>query len=88
VLKNLGISGVVFFDIGNAYNLESRFCSRPGSDACTSGFEAIGSLRKSVGVGVRWLSPMGPLRFEWGLPLDLKPGERADGLEFSIGGSF
>lgn len=88
VLKNLGISGVVFFDIGNAYNLEPRFCSRPGSDACTSGFEAIGSLRKSVGLGVRWLSPMGPLRFEWGLPLDLRPGERADGLEFSIGGSF
>ena len=88
LLKNIGISGVVFFDVGNAYNLESRFCSRPGSDACTSGFNAIEGLRKSVGVGVRWLSPMGPLRFEWGLPLDLRPGEKADGLEFSIGGSF
>ncbi len=43
-------------------------CSRPGSDACTSGFDAIGSLRKSVGLGVRWLSPIGPLRFEWGPP--------------------
>ena len=58
------------------------------SDACTSGFDAIGSLRKSVGLGVRWQSPIGPLRFEWGLPLDLKPGEKADGLLFSIGGSF
>jgi outer membrane protein insertion porin family len=37
---------------------------------------------------VRWLSPLGPLRFEWGIPLDLKRGEKADGLEFSIGGSF
>jgi hypothetical protein len=26
--------------------------------------------------------------FEWGLPLDSKPGEKADGLEFSIGGLF
>jgi outer membrane protein insertion porin family len=78
ILKNLGISGVAFFDIGNAYNLESKFRS----------FDAAGGLRKSVGVGMRWLSPIGPLRFEWGLPLDLKPGEKADGLEFSIGGSF
>jgi len=88
LLEDLGVSGVVFFDVGNAYNLEPRFCSRPGSDACTSGFDAVASLRKSVGLGVRWLSPMGPLRFEWGLPLDLKPGEKADGLVFSIGGSF
>jgi outer membrane protein insertion porin family len=88
LLKSIGLSGVAFFDIGNAYNLESRFCTRPGSDACTSGFDAIASLRKSVGLGVRWLSPIGPLRFEWGLPLDLRRGEKRDGLEFSIGSSF
>jgi outer membrane protein insertion porin family len=87
IARSIGVSGVVFFDIGNAYNLESRFC-RPGSDACTSGLGAVGDLRKSVGLGVRWLSPLGPLRFEWGLPLDLKRGETPDGLEFSIGGSF
>jgi outer membrane protein insertion porin family len=86
--KSAGLSGVVFFDIGNAYNLESRFCTRPGSDACTGGFDAIAGLRKSVGLGVRWLSPMGPLRLEWGLPLDLRRGEKADGLLFSIGTSF
>ena len=48
----------------------------------------LGGLRKSVGVGVRWMSPLGPLRFEWGLPLDLRPGEKPAGLEFTIGGSF
>jgi outer membrane protein insertion porin family len=88
LVRSLGLSGVAFFDIGNAYNLESRFCTRPDSDACTRGFDALGSLRKSVGLGVRWQSPIGPLRFEWGLPLDLKPGEKADGLLFSIGTSF
>lgn len=88
LVKSIGLTGVAFFDIGNAYNLESRFCTRPGSDACTSGFDAISGLRKSVGVGVRWRSPIGPLRFEWGVPLDLKPGEKPDGLEFSIGSSF
>ncbi|HEX8106759.1 MAG TPA: outer membrane protein assembly factor BamA [Kofleriaceae bacterium] len=88
LVKSIGLSGVAFFDIGNAYNLESRFCTRPGSDACTRGFDAITSLRKSVGLGVRWRSPIGPLRLEWGLPLDLKRGEKPDGLEFSIGTSF
>jgi outer membrane protein insertion porin family len=88
LLKSIGLSGVAFFDIGNAYNLDARFCNRPGSDACTGGFDALTGLRKSVGLGVRWLSPMGPLRFEWGLPLDLKRGEKPDGLEFSIGTSF
>lgn len=88
LIKSAGLSGVVFFDIGNAYNLEPRFCTRPGSDACTGGFDAIAGLRKSVGLGVRWLSPMGPLRLEWGLPLDLKRGEKPDGLLFSIGTSF
>jgi outer membrane protein insertion porin family len=88
LVKSAGLSGVVFFDIGNAYNLESRFCTRPGSDACTGGFDAITGLRKSVGLGVRWLSPLGLLRLEWGLPLDLKRGEKPDGLLFSIGTSF
>ncbi len=88
LIKSIGLSGVAFFDIGNAYNLESRFCTRRGSDACTSGFDAITGLRKSIGLGVRWRSPIGPLRLEWGLPLDLKPGEKPDGLEFSIGTSF
>lgn len=88
LVKRLGISGVAFFDIGNAYNLESRFCGRPGSDACVGTTGMIGGLRKSVGVGVRWMSPLGPLRFEWGLPLDLKPGEKPAGLEFMMGGSF
>jgi outer membrane protein insertion porin family len=86
--KKIGLTGVVFFDIGNAYNLESRFCSGGGSDACTHGLDAVEGLRKSVGVGVRWQSPVGPLRFEWGVPLDLKRGEKPDGLEFSIGTSF
>jgi hypothetical protein len=31
---------------------------------------------------------MGPLRLEWGIPLDLRPGEKPSGLEFSIGTAF
>ncbi|HEY5924583.1 MAG TPA: outer membrane protein assembly factor BamA [Kofleriaceae bacterium] len=88
LVKKLGLSGVAFFDIGNAYNVESRFCSRAATDACPGAVDMLGGLRKSVGVGVRWLSPLGPLRLEWGLPLDLRAGEQPAGLEFTIGGSF
>jgi outer membrane protein insertion porin family len=95
LVKKLGLSGVAFFDIGNAYNLEDRFCSRRNGspvaaavDACIQPSGMFGGLRKSVGFGVRWLSPMGPLRFEWGIPLDLKRGEKPSGLDFTIGTSF
>ena len=78
IARKLGISGVVFFDVGNAFNLEPKLATP------SDGF----GLRKSVGAGIRWFSPIGPLRFEWGIPLDLKPGERASGLDFTIGTSF
>ncbi|HEU0029693.1 MAG TPA: outer membrane protein assembly factor BamA [Kofleriaceae bacterium] len=97
LVKKLGLSGVVFFDIGNAYNLERRYCSHAGAsststpstvDPCVSPAGMLGGLRKSIGAGIRWNSPMGPLRFEWGLPLDLGPNEKPSGLDFTIGTSF
>ena len=74
----------------HAYNLESRFCngSTATVDACVSTSGMLGGLRKSIGIGVRWRSPIGPLRLEWGIPLDLKPGEKPSGLDFTIGTSF
>ncbi len=104
LFKKVGISGVVFFDMGNAYNLESRYCSglnRQNSqisikfDPCFRFPDSIISgLRKSIGFGFRWFSPIGPLRFEWGIPLDAQPAtaNRAaeDPLvfEFTIGNFF
>lgn len=47
-------------------------------------------LRSNFGLGFRWFSPIGPLRFEWGFPLDLRPeyGESPTNFEFSIGAPF
>lgn len=43
----------------------------------------------SVGFGFRWFSPIGPLRFEWGIPLTPRPKDDGGPLfEFSIGNSF
>ena len=45
-------------------------------------------LRTSVGFGVRWFSPIGPLRFEWGFPLEPYPDERKAVFDFTIGSAF
>lgn len=95
LFRRVGISGVVFFDAGNAYNLEDRYC--PSSEGGTSGISPkfdpcfrfpesiVDGLRSSVGFGFRWFSPIGPLRFEWGIPLDRQPGEEPLVFEFTIG---
>ena len=43
-----------------------------------------------TGFGIRWFSPIGPLRFEWGFPFDRDPdlGERSVNFEFAIGSPF
>ena len=98
------IKGVVFMDIGNAFNTERLYCveanpvEQPKSDPCTllapgaPGF--LKSLRRSMGFGFRWQSPIGPLRFEWGFPLDRLPatefyyGDEPVVFEFNVGNSF
>ena len=95
LFKRVGISGVVFFDAGNAYNLEDRYCGRSkgSTDAISPKFDpcfdfptsVTEGLRRSVGFGFRWFSPIGPLRFEWGIPLDRQPGEEPLVFEFTIG---
>jgi outer membrane protein insertion porin family len=42
-------------------------------------------LRRSVGAGVRWMSPFGPLRVELGFPLNKQPHDETSVLGFSIG---
>ena len=93
------IKGVVFFDSGNAFNTEAVYCQDPDpdnlpkSDPC-SGFQ-FRDLRASAGFGFRWQSPIGPLRFEWGFPLDrlaatplLPRGEDPVVFEFNVGTGF
>jgi len=42
-------------------------------------------MRKTAGAGIRWYSPIGPLRLEWGYVLDRKEYEAASRWEFTIG---
>ena len=71
IMEQYGIRGVAFFDMGNAFNDSQGF--------------SFGDLRKSVGAGVRWMSPFGPLRVELGFPLNKQPDDETSVLGFSIG---
>lgn len=94
IIDKVGIRGVVFFDAGNAWNLEQQFCkTTPApqfSRVVSPCFDAssLGYLRTSTGFGIRWFSPLGPLRFEWGFPLAPLPYEESSVFEFTIGNFF
>ncbi len=66
------LKGVVFFDAGNSYD----------------DFEDFPELRYTTGAGFRWISPMGPIRLEWGYNIDKKPGEGSSKFEFAFGSFF
>jgi len=46
------------------------------------------TMRSSYGLGLSWVSPMGPLRLAWARPLRTQPGDRIQPLQFQIGTSF
>ena len=48
----------------------------------------LNDLRSSYGVGLSWISPMGPLRFSYALPINQQPGDKIQKLQFQIGTSF
>jgi outer membrane protein insertion porin family len=71
VMEEYGIRGVAFFDMGNAFGYGESF--------------NFSTMRRSVGAGVRWMSPFGPLRVELGFPMNKQPDDETSVLGFSIG---
>lgn len=73
IAEDLGVKGVLFYDTGNAWTDDEEYFS---------------DMRNAVGAGIRWLSPLGPLRFEWGYNLSPRDGEKDSVFEFTIGKAF
>lgn len=67
-----GLSGVCFFDAGNAYSKEVD----------------LNNLKKSYGAGIRWVTPMGPLRLEYGKIINPEEWESTGRWDFTIGTFF
>ncbi len=72
--KEIKLKGVLFADAGYAFENTDNI--------------SLSKLRPTVGFGVRWTSPFGPIRLEWGYNLDQKVDESSSKLEFTMGGVF
>jgi outer membrane protein insertion porin family len=94
ILEDVGIRGVVFTDLGNAWNLEGVYCQAGArslydvNDPCFDFPSDLLNVRTSWGFGLRWFSPLGPLRFEYGFPFSPLPYEDSRRFEFTIGNFF
>lgn len=74
ILPAARLKGLLFYDMGKAFNDDELISVR--------------ELRHTYGWGFYWLSPMGPLRFEWGYIVNQKPNDQREAFSFSIGSTF
>lgn len=63
-----------FVDVGNVFGENQKF--------------DVGDLRASAGLGLSWLSPVGPLRLAVAQPIRKQAGDRIQRFQFQIGTSF
>lgn len=87
------LRSVVFLDAGNAFTDK---CYKPNDPDvpsltehpfCNEGIE-LDEMRISTGVGVTWVTAIGPLTFTYSFPLNDKDKDRTEGFEFSLGQVF
>jgi len=76
-----GFRGFAFYDRGQLYGAGDNISS-------TSETWDLLDMRDSVGVGLRFMSPFGPIGFAYGLKLDQATGEESGEFHFSAGNSF
>ncbi len=86
VIEKAQISWVFFFDAGNTWSEHQQWFYL-GQQHEDDNHLPLG-LFMSYGFGFRWYSPIGPLRFEWGIPLTKRPEDEDIGFEFMIGNAF
>jgi len=70
--KTLRLYG--FTDVGRAFGESEKL--------------SLSELRVSAGIGLSWISPMGPLRFSYATPIRQQTGDKIQKLQFQIGTSF
>ena len=64
----------LFFDAGQVYASDDKF--------------ALGDLRYSAGLTASWVSPVGPLKFSIGTPLNKKSTDESEVFQFQLGTTF
>jgi len=80
LIKTVGLDGFVFYDTGAVVDSAAIDPEKRDINSDT--------LRQSVGLGIRWNSPMGPIALAYGHKLDRRPGEASGNWEFALGAAF
>jgi len=101
ILPTQGVIALLFFDTGQVFDDDYYYERTDTGDSQTvngytypiyevsnqAKFDA-NQFRKTTGFGVRWQSPMGPIRIEYGWILDRREGEESGQFEFSMSSAF
>ncbi|MBU0991811.1 MAG: outer membrane protein assembly factor BamA [Proteobacteria bacterium] len=75
LFQEAGLVALAFVDTGNVFGTDEEI--------------DIMGLRSSFGYGIRWYSPIGPIRLEWGKIIAPRDGEKKNGSwEFTMGTAF
>jgi outer membrane protein insertion porin family len=97
------LRGILFYDRGNVYGtapgsvhtssggggviLQQQNFSGPNMNHSTENFD-LGQMRSSIGGGIRFMSPFGPIGLAYGMKLDRQPGEKVGEFHFSAGSTY
>ncbi len=71
LINSAGFRGVIFYDVGQAFDDNQSMRAQ--------------DLRRAYGAGIRWNSPLGPIRVELGFPVEKQEGEKSPVPMFSFG---
>ena len=78
--KSVRVSG--FFDIGRISGIPVE------NEAVSNAESSYQDFRYSAGVGLAWNSPIGPLKFSYGYPINPQPLDKIQRFQFQVGSVF
>jgi len=85
--KDAGLKGAVFADAGSLWNYKGPTSWNVTGESLTPAPDS-NAIRASVGVGLIWNSPFGPLRFDYSFPLAKQGYDRIQQFRFGGGTKF
>jgi outer membrane protein insertion porin family len=85
--KEAGLKGAVYADVGSLWDYRGA-TTFPTTLETVSVAQDSMVVRASIGAGIIWQSPFGPLRFDYAIPIAKGPNDRTQVFRFGGGTSF
>jgi outer membrane protein insertion porin family len=79
--RELGIFGKAFVDVGSLWGLG-------GAATTSTTVLTSNTMRVATGLGIQWMSPFGPIRIDYAIPVVQDPWDRTQNFRFSFGTRF